>query len=99
MRLAVVGHEAVDESVRSRLDEDTGEGAVEEVGVVRDLSVETLGSEVGERLHGDDSARRYFHQLLELLSTCHVIVAELVEIGSGRRSIALISESGSISFV
>lgn len=87
--LGVVGHEAEDESVGRWLDEHSRERTVEEVWVVGDLGVESLGSEGGKRVDCD-ATRGGIDHLLELLSDGLVVVASLVEIWSGWRGITLV---------
>lgn len=44
----LVGHEAIDESICCRLDNDTGEWTIEEVGVLLDILVETVVAVCGQ---------------------------------------------------
>lgn len=45
---ALIAHKTVDERVRCRLHDHTGEGCVEEVGVLFNALLESLDAEVGE---------------------------------------------------
>lgn len=93
IRLAVVGHEAVDEGVRSRLNQHSCERAVEEVWIVGNLGVETLGAELGKGLQSHLAPRGHINQLLELVDSRQVVVPVFVEVRTCRRSIGLVPAS------
>jgi len=87
---SVVGHEAEDEGVRSRLHQHTGEWSVEEVGVSLLLHIEAVASELSQAVQSDNTTGRVINQLLELASDSLVVVASLVKVGPCWRSIGFV---------
>lgn len=72
----LVGHESVDKGVRCRLHHQTGEGTVEEVGVLVDTLLESGSTEVGKKLEVVVVSRStHVVHLLELLDLNKVVVS------------------------
>lgn len=79
----MIRHESIDKSVRGRLHEDTRKRAVEEKGIAGNLIVEALRAESCQGVEIDDAVGRHGDELAELVDDELVVVARLVEIGSG----------------
>lgn len=79
----MIRHESIDKSIRGRLHEDTGKRAVEKIRIAGNLIVEALRAESCQGVEIDDAVGRHGDELPELVDDELVVVAALVEIGSG----------------
>lgn len=79
----MIRHESINKSIRGRLHEDTGKRAVEKIGIAGNLIVEALRAESCQGVEIDHAVGRHGDELAELVDDEFVVVAALVEIGSG----------------
>lgn len=79
----MIRHESINKSIRGRLHEDTRKRAVEEKWIAGNLIVEALRAESCQGVEIDDAVGRHRDELPELVDDELVVVAGLVEIGSG----------------
>lgn len=79
----MIRHESINKSIRGRLHEDTGKRAVEKIGIAGNLIVEALRAESCQGVEIDDAIGRHGDELAELVDDELVVVAGLIEIGSG----------------